>query len=121
MSLDPAGFLLTDFAFPLLTDTPVGFTLNRFAFPEAAVIVTPVYYINQGTAFNPPLLFGRATVDATPLTANRTQSLQDRSGTIALVEYVPAVPGNWVDPPPATIDAALDRLAAWIVANGGHP
>ena len=30
--------------------------------------------------------------------------------------YAPAIPGNWNDPPPTTVQEALDRLAA---ANPG--
>lgn len=52
------------------------------------------YYKNQGTAFNPPFLFGLATVDATPLTARRTQSLQDEDGVIALLSDITAATGT---------------------------
>jgi hypothetical protein len=33
------------------------------------------------------------------------------------VGFAAAIPANWAGAPPATIELAIDRLAAWMVAN----
>ena len=35
------------------------------------------------------------------------------------VSYTPAVPSNWVNPPPTTVQQALDRMAAVLFTHFG--
>lgn len=65
-----------------------------------------------------------ATVDSIPIRSKVTltgsttlRRLDDAFG----LAYTPAVPGNWVAPPPTTVQEALDRMAALLDALNGGP
>jgi hypothetical protein len=62
--------------------------------------------------------------DAPSLPANVTTSdvlTLTRATPATSVGYVPAVPANWAGTAPATIQAAIDRLAAQVSVLGGVP
>ena len=64
------------------------------------------------------------TTDSIPQTVNLTNSAPSPTllNYAPAVGYTPAVSGNWVGPAPTTVQQALDRIAAEVVAlNGGAP
>lgn len=60
-----------------------------------------------------------------PNALRRTEQIQGPPGPKGdpgdATAYTPTTPANWNGTPPTTIQAALDRLAAWIAAHGGGP
>lgn len=56
---------------------------------------------------------GAFSGDSALLSDNLQQAVTRlRTGISDTAKYTPTTPGDWADPPPTTIVAALDRLAA---------
>ncbi len=105
---DEAGFQLRSLA-PVVT---LGTNASVYLYVYQAVppiqpgiisgdATTTFYYSGDASAFPIPVWTG--------FTGTVVPTLLDQAAGVA---YTPAVPGDWVAPPPATTQAAIDRLAA---------
>jgi hypothetical protein len=79
----------------------------------AVTSVTGAAPISSTGGTTPALSISPATDSAAgSMSAADKTKLDGLTGTAAGTAYSPGVPGNWVAPPPTTVQQALDRIAA---------